>query len=53
VVLQVRQKATGSASGVPVEATFYFAHRLGGGSITRIGIHATEEEAREAAGVLA
>jgi ketosteroid isomerase-like protein len=51
VVLKVRQKATGSASGVPVEATFWFAHRLGGGSITRIGIHATEQDALEAAGL--
>ena len=51
VVLRVRQRATGAASGVPVERTFWFLHRFGGGRITRIGIHATEEQALEAAGL--
>jgi ketosteroid isomerase-like protein len=51
VVLQVRQQATGASSGVPVERTFWFLHRFSGGKITRIGIHATEEQALEAAGL--
>jgi ketosteroid isomerase-like protein len=51
VVLRVRQRATGHASRVPVERTFGFVHELGGGRITRIGIHATEEQALEAAGM--
>ena len=51
VVLRVRQTATGSASGVPVQATFWFAHRLRGGAITSIGIHATKKGALAAAGL--
>ena len=51
VVLRVRQRATGASSGVPVERTFWFVHRFSGGRITRIGIHATEEQALEAAGL--
>jgi ketosteroid isomerase-like protein len=51
VVLQVRQRATGASSGVPVERTFWFLHRFSGGRIRRIGIHATEEQALEAAGL--
>lgn len=51
VILQVRQRATGAASGVPVERTFWFLHRFSAGRITRISIHATEEQALEAAGL--
>ena len=51
VVLRVRQRATGLASGAPVERTFWFLHRFGGGKIARIGIHSTEEQALEAAGL--
>ncbi len=51
VVLRVRQRATGATSGVPVELTFWFLHRFSDGKITRIGIHATEKQAHEAAGL--
>jgi ketosteroid isomerase-like protein len=51
VVLRVRQRATGASSGVPVERTFWFAHRFRGDKIIRIGIHASEEQALEAAGL--
>jgi uncharacterized protein len=53
VVLGVRQRATGQTSGVPVERTFWFVHVLSEGRIARIGIHATEEQALEAAGLSA
>jgi hypothetical protein len=36
---------------VPVERTFWFVHVFSGGRIARIGIHATEEQALEAAGL--
>ena len=49
VVLRVRQRATGATSGVPVERTFWFVHVLSGGRIARIGIHASEEQALQAA----
>jgi ketosteroid isomerase-like protein len=48
VVLGVRQRATGHASGVPVERTFWFVHVFRGGRIARIGIHANEKQALEA-----
>jgi ketosteroid isomerase-like protein len=51
VVLRVRQRATGAASGVPVEATFWFVHVFIDGRIARVGIHASEEQALEAAGL--
>ena len=50
VILCVVQRATGAASGVPVEQTFWLLHVLRGGKITRIGIHASEAQALEAAG---
>jgi ketosteroid isomerase-like protein len=51
VVLRARQRATGQASGVPVERTFWFVHAFSSGRIARIGIHATEEQALQAAGL--
>jgi ketosteroid isomerase-like protein len=51
VILRARPRATGQTSGVPVERTFWFVHVLSGGRIARIGIHATEEQALDAAGL--
>jgi ketosteroid isomerase-like protein len=51
VVVRVVQRATGVASGVPVEQTFWLVHVLRDGKITRIGIHASEGQALEAAGL--
>jgi ketosteroid isomerase-like protein len=51
IVLRVVQRATGATSGVPVEQTFWLLHVLRDGKITRIGIHASEGQALEAAGL--
>jgi ketosteroid isomerase-like protein len=51
VVVRARQRATGASSGTPVEQTFWFLHVLRNGKISRIGIHATEDQALEAAGL--
>ena len=51
VVVRVVQRATGAASGVPVEQTFWLLHVLRDGKITRIGVHTSEGQALEAAGL--
>jgi ketosteroid isomerase-like protein len=51
VIVCALQRATGAASGVPVEQTFWFLQVLRNGTIVRIGIHATEDQALEAAGL--
>ena len=50
VIVRARQRATGASSGTPVEQTFWLLHVLRNGRISRIGIHATEDQALEAAG---
>lgn len=51
VVVCALQRATGAASGVPVAQTFWLVHTVEHGKIARIGIHATKDQALEAAGV--
>ncbi len=51
IVLRVQQRATGAASGVPVERTFWFVHQFSGARISRIGVHATEGQALAVAGL--
>jgi uncharacterized protein len=51
VVVRARQRATGASSGTPVEQTFWLLHILRNGRISGIGIHATENQALEAAGL--
>jgi ketosteroid isomerase-like protein len=51
VVVRARQRATGASSGTPVEQTFWLLHVFRNGRISRIGIHATEDQALEAAGL--
>ncbi len=49
IIVRVRQRATGAASGAPVEQTFWILHSFRKGKILRIGIHASQDQALEAA----
>jgi uncharacterized protein len=51
VVVRARQRATGASSKTPVEQTFWFLNVLRNGKVSRIGIHATQDQALEAAGL--
>jgi ketosteroid isomerase-like protein len=51
VIARVHQRGTGSHSGAPVERDFWFFHTVREGKLVRIGVHATKQEALEAAGV--
>ena len=51
VIVRALQRATGAASGAPVEQVFWFLHSFREGKILRIGIHASQDQALEAAGL--
>jgi uncharacterized protein len=51
VVAGVNQRATGAASGVPVERRTWLLHTVRNGQVVRIGVYATKSEALEAAGL--
>jgi len=51
VIVRALQRATGAASGAPVEQTFWFLHSFREGKILRIGVHASQDQALEAAGL--
>jgi ketosteroid isomerase-like protein len=51
VIARVHQRGTGAQSGVPVEDRFWFLHTLRDGKLVRIGVHASKEQALEAAGL--
>ena len=51
VVVGVYQRATGAASGVPVERRTWFLHTLRNRRVVRIGVYATKSEALEAVGL--
>ena len=51
VVARVIQRATGRASGVPVESEFWFVHTLRDGKFTRFEIFPRKARAFEAAGL--
>ncbi len=51
VVVRVQQVVRGEASGVPVEAAFWFVFEVGDAEITRLSFYVRENEALEAAGL--
>jgi ketosteroid isomerase-like protein len=51
VVVRVHQVVRGEASGVPVEAAFWFVFEVGDAAITRLSFYVREDEALEAAGL--
>ena len=53
VVAQVRQMVRGEASGISVEAPFWFVFEVRDARVTRLSFYVREAEAREAAGLTA
>ena len=53
VIVLVRQRATGKASGAPIEADFWLLHTLRDRLVTRTDIFVREEHALAAAGLTA
>jgi ketosteroid isomerase-like protein len=51
VVVRVNQSGRGQASGVRVEADFWFVYTMAGRKITRLDIYAKRAQALEAAGL--
>ncbi len=51
VIAQVYQRGKGDQSGVPVEGRYWFLHTLRDGKVVRMGVHATQDQALEAAGL--
>jgi ketosteroid isomerase-like protein len=51
VVVRVHQSGRGQASGVRVEADFWFVHTMAGRKITRLDIYAKRAQALEAVGL--
>jgi ketosteroid isomerase-like protein len=51
VVVRVRQTATGSQSGAPIEGDFWFVHTLSDSKVTRLDMFASKDSALEAAGL--
>ena len=51
VIARVFQHGTGTLSGVPVERRFWFLHTLREGKLVRMGVHDSEQQALEAAGL--
>ena len=51
VIVRVRQRATGKASGAPIEADFWLVHTLRDRRVTRTDIFVREQQALEAAGL--
>jgi ketosteroid isomerase-like protein len=51
VIVRIHQIARGKGSGVPVEADFWFVHKLSGGKVTRLDMFASKAPALEAAGL--
>jgi ketosteroid isomerase-like protein len=51
VVVRVQQVVRGEASGVPVEAAFWFVFEVGDAEITKLSFYVRENEALEAAGL--
>ena len=51
VVVRTRQTGRGKSSGVPMEGLFWFVCQMREGKAVRIHVLATEQEAREAAGL--
>jgi ketosteroid isomerase-like protein len=49
VIARVYQRGSGAQSGAPVESRFWFLHTLRNGKIVRMGVHASEAQALEAA----
>ena len=51
VIVRVAHRGTGSGSGVPVEARFWFVYTVSDGKVTGVDIYAGERQARDAAGL--
>ena len=51
VIVHVHQRATGRASGAPIEADFWLVHTLRDRKITRTDIFVREQQALDAAGL--
>jgi ketosteroid isomerase-like protein len=51
VVVRVQQVVRGEASGIPLEAAFWFVFEVGDAEITRLSFYVRESEALEAAGL--
>jgi ketosteroid isomerase-like protein len=51
VVVRVAQEGRGTDSGVPVTATFWFVYGVRNGKLVTLDMHASRQEALEAAGL--
>ena len=51
VIVRIHQTATGTQSGAPIEADFWFLYTFSGRSVVRLDIFARKAQALEAAGL--
>ena len=51
VLVRVRQRARGEASGIPVEGQFWFVFEVRAGSVAKVSFYIRRDAALEAAGL--